>query len=132
MDISSVTTDEKKVEEGIWVKLDNETELLIGSFNSRKYRNCLRRKTEELKLIARKPTQEQTDKATYELHAEAILLGWRGMKKDGREFEYSIENARYVLMKSPTVNDFVLAHANDYNNFYAEKKVEEAEALGKR
>lgn len=54
--------------------------------------------------------------------AKTILVGWSGFEMDGKEIEYSSENAFNLLTNDHDVREFVSSFANDMDNFMEEVK----------
>lgn len=131
MDILKFKTDAGREQNGIKVPFDNETTFTVASLNSRRYKEVFAAKIEELKRKTRRPSQDQLDELTMECYAEAVLVGWSGLKEGGMDVPYSKEKALEYLKASPTLREFVSATAMNHSNF-ADERTEEAKAeLGK-
>lgn len=101
-------TDKNLETEGIWYSFDKDTKFLLaraGGSNIR-FAKILENKT--------RPYRRQIDNGTIdtefgnslliEAFAEAVILGWTGVKakgKNGKEMKYSVENAVKLLTDLP-------------------------------
>lgn len=132
MELTQLTTDAAKEREGVWFEYDAETSFLIGSLNGRAYREAFQKRYEALRLKFRTnipPTESEL--ANLQCYADAILLGWKGLKNNGEEFPYTKENSLMVLKNCPTLREFVFASAANHDNFKFESAEAAKAALGK-
>lgn len=127
MKIEAHVTDSSKEQSGVWMEFDNDTKFLIGSMNSMAYRKCYQRKLKAQRIKTKNPTEEQVDEMIRSCYAETILLGWKGITKDGIEFPYSVENSIWILSNCPNIREYVFFAAQNNDNFRKEQ-LEEAKA----
>ena len=117
MDITKDATNQEKENAGIWVKFDDDTEFLVGSLNSRKYKNAYGRRIEEIRRVTRKPSAEQVEEIISATYAEAVLLGWKNVFEFGKQVEYSHEKSLIIFKNCPVAREFILLTAANNDNF---------------
>jgi len=99
MDLKQIAINPKKEKDGVWVDLDEETQLLIGRLNSPQYnrtaerlRKPYRRQIENGSLSDKKKSQ-----IAAELYTKTILLDWKGLKINGKVINYSEKVCKEIL-----------------------------------
>lgn len=117
MELLNQATDSKKEETGIWVSFDGETQFLIGSLNSRRYKKAYGRRIEDIRRAKRNIEADAIDEIINDAYAEAILLGWKNVQENGTAVEYSVEKAKWIMANCPNVREFILATATNNENF---------------
>lgn len=125
MDLSEIAVDPQKETAGAEIKVDEETTLVIARFNNpefRKYRNKL---IEPYQTAARRGeiTDEEASDVLNKALSKHVLLGWKGLKIEGKEIEYSEEKA-YQLFSDPQFRQFreiVMQESQTLENFKLEK-----------
>lgn len=129
MDIySAFATNEKAEVEGRDCPLDVNTSITVARSGNKEYLKLLRAvlKKNKLNLAAEDDASNAlAEKLVIGVEAQAILLGWSGIKFKGAELPYSVENAKTLL----GVKDFrakVLELAGEFEGF----RVKEDEAQG--
>lgn len=131
MDIALLATDTAKETGGVWIRFDDETEFLIGSLNSARYRKAFAEVTEDFKRKGKGEMDPEVFRnRMIEVYAKAILLNWKGVKNNGQPFEYSPENAMIMLATVPSVQNFVTLEANNHENFRLQRMEEAKSKLG--
>ena len=130
MELKQLQTDPALEQDGAWLDFDAETSFLIGSPNSRRYKEAFRREREELRKRTRFPTDEEAEALNIRVYARTIVLGWKGMTNDGKPFDYTPENAELVLKTCPSVRDFVFLSASNIENFRRQLTEEAKATLG--
>lgn len=130
MELAKHTTDPAKEQSGIWVKFDDETELLIGSLNSRIYKTAYGKRIDDLRREKRKPDAMQVEGIINDAYAETILLGWKNVVENGVPVEYSVAKAKFIMENCPAVREFVLITAANNDNFRKELLVEARKNAG--
>lgn len=121
-------TDEEAEENGVWVPLGEDTELLIARDGNDECERLVERlmmeKADKLAAggdLAKKAQRE----IEIEVTAATILKGWKGVSYKGEAIEYSDENARKVLQHK----DFrrrVLFHARQRDAYLQKYEAEVA------
>lgn len=113
---------------GVWVEYDETTQFLIGSLNSPRYRKAYRDALDKARMGQRtKMTDEQADAVNIAVMAKSVLLDWKGVHMDGKDYPATDDNKIYVLTNCPQVREFVVARATNFELFKREN-LEEAKA----
>ena len=106
-------TNKKKEQEGVWVKGEEGSEFLIARAGN----PAAEKLTQELmrphrrRLRAGTLPDEVTKEISYTVLATAVLLGWKGVKVDGKEVPYSPEQAKELFTEMPDFADFVAGYS---------------------
>ena len=90
------------INDGTWVgdlKGAPGVELLVVGMSSEAVRKARKQKTEALRLRLRnaEPSDEQLERVGHELMYEVVLKGWKGLKQNGEELEYTQELAKKFI-----------------------------------
>ena len=106
-DINQIMTDVKKENEGVWTEFAIGIELLIARARNPKYQECLRNKTENVRVDLRKEDFDEKEFADIllQVRAETVLLGWKNIEEDGQPVPYSKEKAMEYF-RNPGLKDF--------------------------
>ncbi len=121
LNIGKFIADPKPQEEGVWINFDEDQGVAfkIAYIGNAKYE----RKFSQLSLKARRKTRgrELDPRAFTQLTNTAmigtILLDWRGLKDDDKEFTFNEENAERLLKESKVFRDFIQEEAMILDNF---------------
>lgn len=130
MDLSNFKTDPVKELEGIWVPIDAETELLIARFNNKNFTNMQARLLSPFQRAGKGKvgiTDEKADEILNTCIAHTILLGWKNLKLDDEEVEYSQSKA-FDLLSDPTLKDFrniVVLESQEMDHYREQQIVEQ-------
>ncbi len=129
MDIKKFAIDKKSEAEGVWVKLDENTEVKVARMNNARYNKLFRRLSQPYKKAIRTNTLSDSvaEDILYRCAAETILLDWEGLEEDGKPIEYSTDKAYELLKNYEQFRDFVMGCAEDFDLF----KVQDAEETEK-
>lgn len=131
MDLNQMAVNPASLTEGVWVALDSETAVLIAREGNPAYRKLLQKKLEPHRAALRHGTidEKQADRIVAEVEAETILLGWKGVKLDGKELTYSIKQATDLLLDPRLIEfqEFVRQAAANIENF---RSADEEKAAG--
>lgn len=96
-------TDDKKETGGVWIGVGAGAELLIARKGNRRYTDKLKRINAERSVQRRVALdtlpEDESIEIMAEIMAETILLGWKGIKDNGVDVEYSVENAKSRLIE---------------------------------
>lgn len=121
MDLNKIRIDETKETEGVWVDVDANTKLLIGSAKGLVYRKALREalRTRIDELQGKPLEEEEIEDITTRVMAEHLLLDWEGLTEGGEEVEYSAEKSVEILTDSAyrQFKEFVASKADDISLF---------------
>lgn len=107
MDTNRSKLDPEKSENGIWIFIDDETEVLVARWGNPKMRKALQHLQKEQKRFMKgaKSDDKKLESQMLDILSEHILLNWRGMKTNGKECKYSVTKAR-ELLADPNLIDF--------------------------
>lgn len=115
MDISSLVTAKEATQKGRDFAFGDAV-LVIAASGNTEHRKVLRRLYEpHAKMLAFGGSLDaevgvNVDDAAM---AEAVLVGWKGLKKDGKEFPYNRENALWLLQNVAMLRNFVVKASED-------------------
>lgn len=123
--ISSIKTDLKKAESGVWIPFGSGIELCIASTNTPEFRQA---RTKLLKpharlIRAKLLSFEEAINVLKPAYAKHVLVGWKNIEdENGSDIPYSPEKAlEFFNDKSlSTLFDFVLETANEEELFRLE------------
>lgn len=129
MDLNKIALDDKKVEEGIWVEVDDTTSLLIARIGNKRFNEIMTREQKPLRRAIRNGTVPDSvqEKILVKALAGAVLLDWKGLTIDGVEVEYSKQKCIEILSdkRYKDFREFVVEYAADAEQF-REELIEEA------
>lgn len=116
-------------EKGVWIQMDEETKVLIARNGNAKYREVMTRRTAPFKAAIRNNIlpEKTAEKILIEAMADAILLGWEGMKENGAEIPYTRDKAVEMLTKYKEFRDFISETASQVELY---KQQEDAASAG--
>lgn len=93
-------TDEQKEVEGAWVALSATTRIRVARMGNARYKAAIKRLSAPYRtmgLLDDAIPDDVWEQITREAVAEAILVDWEGVTKDGAPLPYSKEEALAVL-----------------------------------
>jgi hypothetical protein len=101
MDIfQTYATDSTLEVEGRWAKISRDASVLVARTGNerftRKVRDLMKKHSIDFSDESEE-TAKLVDELMIEAMAETILLGWKGMTKDGQPYPYSTQNAIEAL-----------------------------------
>lgn len=135
MDLKETKIDETAEREGRWVEFDDETAFLVARWMNPSHRAYIQRAVKPYIKKHRRSelAQEVADRIEIQGMAECILLGWRGLKRAGKEVAFSKGEALKIL-NDPTQSwlvEWLQAEAQDLAAYQAEALEEAVENVGK-
>jgi len=115
-------TDKQKEEQGIWISLGEDAEVLVARLGNKQYIDAIKRLTTPHKVALRNKSlpEDLSFDITVKAMAEAVLLGWKGMQENGKNLAYSREAAERLLKDYPDFREQIAGIAADMENFRAE------------
>ena len=135
MDLNKTRINPDLAIEGTWVPLDDQTELHIAQWLNKKHRDYLQKALDPYQRAIQTKTVDDKTLENIEIKgiANTVLLGWRGLKDNGVEVEYSVQKAIEYLGDESLqwFRDFVRDQAQDMTNFRDEITEEAIESVGK-
>jgi len=107
MELNKLKTSEQKSVNGVWVSIDDDTDLLIGRYGNRKFQKALNAAMAPYKQAINRGTlsDAKSDQIMVDALVEGILLGWKGITLNGEELPYSKEAATKLLLDK-SMRDF--------------------------
>jgi predicted glycosyl hydrolase (DUF1957 family) len=123
-DINQIMTDVKKENEGVWTEFAAGIELLIARARNPRYNECIRDKTEHIKVDLRNEDFDKDEFADLllQVRAETILLDWKNIEENGQSVPYSSAKAMEYF-RNPGLKDFykfVVAVSENADRFMKE------------
>lgn len=121
-------TDQKKEEEGVWVPLGGDAEVLVCRLRNKNWRVGLKRlpKTIQKQIADGTIGDEKYEKLIAMLMSKYILRGWKNLSINGQPVEYDEETALKLLEQYKDFKDRIFEIASDMEHF----KKKEDEQLG--
>jgi hypothetical protein len=115
-------TDKELEESGVEVELGDGAFITVRRSNNKKFVKLLQslRKPYERRIQRGTMDQKVLDDLTRKAVAKEVLIGWRGIKLDGKEVKYSPEKAEELLKQFEEFQEDVLFAANTRETFRAE------------
>lgn len=127
MDIfAAYAVDENLEVNGTWMEV-GDAKFLVARSGNKNYVKALSKAVERNRKALNRRDDEAdklSDKLMAEVIAKTILLGWEGVKYQGKPLEYNAENAVMVL-KHPEFRKEIMQLADDFDQFKAQKEAEE-------
>jgi hypothetical protein len=130
MDLNEYKTDENLELDGVWVDLGDtdKTQLLIARIGNPHFNRVLRAKMKPFRNLIQRdklPVETQETMLT-ETMAETILLGWKNLKRDGKDVKYSQSVALKLMSELKDFRELVTEVANSMETFRIEEEEEDA------
>ena len=112
-------TDPDLEENGVEVQLSEDAYITVRRSNNQKFKDLLTslRKPYEQRIQRGTMDQKVLDQLTRQAVAKEVLIGWRGIKLDGKEVKYSPAKAEELLKKYEDFQEDVLTAANTRETF---------------
>jgi hypothetical protein len=112
--------------EGKWNDIGDGIELLVARIGNPQYQKEFMRISKPHRRSLRRGTlnDEVAERLLIKVMAKNILLGWRGLKEDDVEIEYSYTEAVRVLTEYKDLRDIVSDIANEMDSFKDEDEEE--------
>ena len=109
-------TNERLEQDGVWVDLGDGGSVKVARAGNKANRKLLKRLVGPHKAALRSDRlpDDVLEKLTIECMARTILLDWRGIEEDdGKNVEYSVENAIRLLTAYKDFRDQIAASSAD-------------------
>lgn len=116
MEITALVSSQEATENGREFAFGQDAFLTIAASGNTAHRKALRRLYEphsKALSFGGSIEPEAARRIDDEAMAEAVLLGWRGIQKDGQELPYSKENALWLLTNVAMLRQFVVRASED-------------------
>jgi len=135
MDLSENKLSPKAETEGVWVPYDNETSFLVARFLNTHHSAYVNKRMEPFRRLQRmgKLDDKIVDEIEVDAMARHVLLGWKGLKNNGKEIKYSVDEA-IKLLSDPALSwlmDLIRTWSQDISLF-REEALAETETVVKK
>jgi hypothetical protein len=109
---------------GVWIEYDDKISFKIARANHPAYRSAVKHmhKQHRRQIDNGTMSEELSEKLLAELMAQHILVGWKGLKNNGKNFEYTVDNATAFLQapQYEEIRDWIMMQAQDIENYRSE------------
>lgn len=133
MKLSGIKTDKSKQEGGVWITYEGDFEVCVARLNNDAFTSFMRAKGSSLRKggrsVASMANSPKTQATLREGIANHVLKDWRGLTDDDETpIEFSPAKAIELFKDDELVDfwNFVIAEANDADNFRKEAIEEDA------
>ncbi len=123
-------------QDGVWIPLDDVTQVKIARLGNKKYLNMMERlMNPHLRILNSKKKGlsvkklELSNEIMCKVFAKTILYDWKDMFLGGKKVKYSPEECLRALTTYPEFRDRISDEADDINNFFKEEIEEIKENL---
>ena len=126
--ISSLSTDEDKVQGGTWIDFGGGAEVKIAKVGNDNYNREMRQLGKPIIRQARLGSaEEETLRPVFiKVVARTVILGWKNIQDDeGNDVEYSILKAEEYLTALPEFYELIMEAAQDVTNFKPDPEEDE-------
>lgn len=121
MDLNSLQLDLKKEIDGIWVPIDATTELCIARMHNPNFNKLFEKLAAPFRQSARKGIMgdEKAQEIMNTVISKTIIVGWKGLLKDGKTIKYSESMALKLLndKKLASFKELIIDVASNEANF---------------
>ena len=105
---------------GVWIPIGDGAELLVARMNNDNYRKGLRAALLPYSRRGMTLSEKQNVEVMTTAASQHVLLGWKGLKEDGKELKYSPEEAKRLFDEYQDFFQLVVGVASDSDQFRAE------------
>ena len=132
MDLEAMLTDGQLEENGVWVDIGDEAQLLVASISNQKLtkmrQTMLDRSVGHMKRRLQASLGDASSEETIKILSQTVLLGWKNLNLGGKPLPYNAENCAMVLKDHRYIRDIVLELASTIETF-KKADMEENKAL---
>jgi len=118
-DLSTLKTDKKLEEDGAWVEISQGFSIKVCRMGSKRHTKALERLRMPYKNWRELP-DEKARELTIKALAEGVLIDWKGLRLDGKELPYSVDNCVQVLSEIGEFANMVIQAASNFTTFKEE------------
>ena len=117
-DLNSLKADKTLQEDGNWVKdILPDLHVKVRSTSSHTFKKRMAELLKPYQRLGKEPSLEQQEEVSAKAVAETLLLDWSGVVSDGKEVEYTVENAIALFTDIPEFLIAVSQAGNSLENF---------------
>lgn len=115
-------TDKELEENGVEVQIGEDAFITVRRSNNKRFKQLLTglRKPHEQRIQRGTMDQKVLDGFTIKAVAKEVLIGWRGIKVDGKTVKYSPEKAEELMKRFEDFQEDILTAANTRETFRKE------------
>lgn len=112
-------TDPDLEENGVEVQISEDASITVRRSNNKRFKDMLLglRKPHEQRIQRGTMDQDVLDKLTRKAVAKEVLIGWKGIKVDGKAVKYSPEKAEELMERFEDFQEDVLTASNTRETF---------------
>jgi len=112
-------TDPDLEENGVDVQISEDATITVRRSNNKRFKELLTslRKPHEQRIQRGTMDQKVLDKLTRKAVAKEVLIGWSGIKVDGKVVKYSPEKAEELMEQFDDFQEDILTAANTRETF---------------
>lgn len=112
-------TDKEKEKKGVWEDLGDGARVLVARIGNPNYRKIFEQLTKPYSKSIRRGTlsEEKATELIIKSLAKSVLLGWEGLKEDGKLLKHSEAEAIRLMTEYPDFRDQVQEIANDLETY---------------
>lgn len=118
------SVDTGKAAEGVWIDYDDGIQFKIARSNTPAYREAVKKihRQHKRQIDAGTMSDSLSDSIMAGLMAEHLLVDWKGLMSDGKEFPYSKENATAFLSEEAygEIREWIMKQSQDNENYRTE------------
>lgn len=120
--------DSRKEIDGVWQELGNGAAILVARLGNPNFRKAYNRIPNATRKMIENETLENDvgNKIYAGVIADTVLLDWKNILLDGKQFKYTRENAIKVLLDYPQFQNLVLELSQSLELFRTEELEEKA------
>jgi hypothetical protein len=121
-------TDHDLEENGVEVQIGEDAYITVRRSNNERFKRLLTRlrKPHEQRIQRGTMDQQVLDGLTRKAVAQEVILGWRGIKLDGKNVKFSAEKAEEMMKRFEDFQEDILTAANTRETFRREVTDENA------
>lgn len=128
MDLKDISLDIDKQQNGVWSEIDNETSVLVARMHNKEFNKLFAKLSAPHRQRVRRGILNEvtSEKIMNETLAKTVLLGWKGLMRDGKEVKYSVKEALALFSndKFITFKELILEIASNEEN-YRDEEIQE-------
>ena len=115
--INEFKVDEAAKNNGIWVEFGGGASFLIASFGNEDFATHFRKETKPYNDLGREVPEDETMKIIIEGMAKYIVLDWKNVYDDDKEYKYSQKNCIQLLNEIEFIRDKIIEESKKHENY---------------
>lgn len=115
-------TDKKQESEGIWFEIQDGIKFKVkrfGGMNNQSAKGALAEYHKPYAAVIASGTlpDEKNLEISVKVFVKACMVDWAGVQLDGKDVEFSFDNAVKLLTSLPELTQVLIQHASDKDNY---------------